>query len=1011
MIQLHPTPQHRAILAFAVIGFFCASPLHAAGTEAIASQTKTGTSASSERDAVKPMIEDKLLRTPLTHQEMAGGEIDRRIMDLIYKNYMVIDLDKDWLDKFKNRTDRGSQRELYYGIGKVLDAGSLFARYTGDPKVAERNQYIMDQLRASRDADGYLGFWNVEPNKEQNLVNFLLHEQEYIVLALVRNYRATGNPQALADAKIMADYIMDMFPADQNGAHVVPTSAAIMGITEAFEELYRATDENRYLEFAKNVQYHPYSYYLKPLDAWEKQFAQPSYRYHFYTMLSHMYPDTKLYRLIGGGDYIKKSLSMKQELLERGRGMLLVTGSTSQGEVNTYNQNGGGDVQESCVTAYLLRWLDSLMRLEGDMRYGDIMERTIYNALFGAQSPDGRRICYYTAFTGKREFQTIDHYCCNGNHRRAIGELLQKVYYRTPDGGIALNLFTASEKAFDVDGKAVTIKQETSYPSSGEVTLKFACPEPVKFPFRFRVPRWCEKITVQVNDEKPIAIDPFKEKLGSYVLDRTWKDGDMVNISMPMDWRFVRGRMFQDGRVALLRGPVLFTINEKLNAKALQKVSGSIRDPKQFPDNPKHPFEMAYQQARDLIIDPTSIGTPVSDDRIRPGGQKVMAKAWTNSERAGEQVDIVLTEFVDPDGMEVYFKVPNPDHTGPIRVVDDELFSEPRRSANGEITFAWYGPKSSRGWKEMCEGMFATDGELVADLAADYRNPGGKLDVVAAFPDKSQSGSWSLFSCKNGGLLSTAKESEKAQLNSGFKVEHCPLGYAYGLKGGNGLGFFADYDPAPNMEPNWWEYAGRLFYRNLSIPEKERKQYLLTHPVADAESYGVIRWSPGPELSGKGIAISGKMLNTLAGDGVSLKAVNWKDPQNPVVLDVLEMKYEGMAPDDARTTEFIVHVEPGELGSHLDIVIGNNGSAYADQTALSLRVYATGNRAKMPGVDVTSKVRSVFQGKVKTDLGKYADLFGDPAPGQKKTLKLRVLDLGRNIKYVELPEDAPLELP
>ncbi|MBM4094368.1 MAG: hypothetical protein FJ276_33920, partial [Planctomycetes bacterium] len=117
-----------------------------------------------ERDVVKPLIQDQLIPASLAHQEMAGGEIDRRIMDLITSNYMVLDLDRDWLDKFRNRTARGDTYNVYYGVGKVLDAGSLFAQYAGDPKVAQRTQYIMDQLRASRDPDGYLGFWNVEPN-------------------------------------------------------------------------------------------------------------------------------------------------------------------------------------------------------------------------------------------------------------------------------------------------------------------------------------------------------------------------------------------------------------------------------------------------------------------------------------------------------------------------------------------------------------------------------------------------------------------------------------------------------------------------------------------------------------------------------------------------------------------------------------------------------------------------------------------------------------------------------
>ena len=599
-----------------------------------------------ERDVVKPIVADKLVSERLTHQELTGSEIDRRIMDLTYKNYMVLDLDRDWLDKFRNRSDRGNTSNVYYGIGKVLDAGSLFAQYTGDPKVAQRTQYIVDQMRASRDPDGYVGFWNVEPNNYQNVVNWILHEQEYLNLALVRNYRTTGNPQSLADAKVMADYIMRTFPANNAGEHIIPAGTSIAGITEGFVELYRVSGEKKYLDFARNLQYEPHWYYLTPYEAWEKNISQA--RYHVYVMLSHMYPDTELYRLVGGDDYLKKSLWMKHELLEQGRGGLLVTGSTSEGEHFTYNQQGSGNIQESCVTAYFLRWIDSLMRLEGDMRYGDVMERTIYNALFGAQSPDGRHICYFTPFTGRRSFQSGDTFCCNGNFRRGIAELPQKVYYRTQDGGIALNLFTNSDKTFDVDGSKVEIKEETDYPNSGEVTLTFTCSEPVRFGFRFRTPRWAEQIECAVCG---VPCSPTKSELGYMEIERLWKSGDILTVFMPMNWRFIRGRMIQEGRVALMRGPVLFSFSEKLNAETLKKCP----------------------EPRDLVLDPASIGDPVLDDAVRPKGQKVVVKAWTNPECTGDLVDVVLTEFIDPDGTEVYFKIPNLHETKPIRVVDDEL--------------------------------------------------------------------------------------------------------------------------------------------------------------------------------------------------------------------------------------------------------------------------------------------------------------------------------------------------
>jgi uncharacterized protein len=939
----------------------------------------TGALPAGERDVAKPLIVDKLISARLTQPEMTGGEIDRRIMDLVYKNYMVLDLDRDWLDKFRNRTARGNTINVYYGIGKVLDAGSLFAQYTGDPKVAQRTQYIMDQLRASRDPDGYLGFWNVEPKNYQNIVNWILHEQEYFNLALVRNYRTTGNPQSLADARVMADYIMRMFPANDHGEHTIPAGTSIAGITEGFVELYRVTGDQKYLDFAKNLQYEPHWYYLKPFDAWEENISKA--RYHVYVMLSHMYPDTELYRLLGGDDYLKKSRWMKQELLERGRGGLLVTGSTSEGEHFTYNQKGSGDIEESCVTAYFLRWIDSLMRLEGDMRYGDIMERTIYNALFGAQSPDGRHICYFTPFTGRRSFQSGDTFCCNGNFRRAVAELPQKVYYRTQDGGIALNLFTRSDKKFDVQGKTVEIKEETDYPNSGEVKLTFTCSEPVEFAFRFRTPRWAERTECALNNV-PCALN--KSPLGYAEIKRLWKSGDILTVSMPMNWRFVRGRMIQEGRVALMRGPVLFTCSEKLNAEVLKKCP----------------------EPRDLILDPTSIGNPSLDDSVRPNGQKVVVKAWTNPECTGDPTDVVLTEFVDPNGIDVYFKIPNLNDAKAIRIMDDELLSEPRKSANGEIRWAWYGRKSDGNWKK---DLFTVDGELVADLAADYVDPQGKPDVPAAFPDKSKSGSWSLFNCKNNGLLSTAKESDKKQLNSKFKVDGRPVGYAYGLQGGADLGFFADYVPVENMEENWGRHYSRDMFDRI-IPADQRRQFLITHPIADVDSYNLIRWTPGSQLSSKGIGVSGKLFTNPGGNGVSLKLVNWKDEKTPVVLDALFLEQEGKG-TSPHQSEFVVHINPGDLGKHVDMAIGNNGTFICDATALRLRVYATDKQSEMRGVDVTKKVQSVFQGKFRTDLGKYADLFGDPAPGQEKTLKLRVQDMGGNVKYMELPEDAPIELP
>ena len=944
----------------------------------LAISSEAGESLRTTLDVVKPLIEDKLIPARLTHQEMTGGEIDRRIMALIYSNYMVLNLNRDWLDKFSNRTARGETRNVYYGIGKVLDAGSLFAQYTGDPKVAQRTQYIMDQMRASRDPDGYVGFWKVETNNYQNIVNWILHEQEYFNLALVRNYRTTGNPQSLADARVMADYIMRSFPANPQGEHVIPAGTSIAGITEGFVELYRVTGDAKYLAFARNLQYEPHWYYLKPFEAWQRNISKAYY--HVYVMLSHLYPDTELYRLIGGDDYLKKSLWMKQELLERGRGGLLVTGSTSEGEHFTYDQKGSGSIQESCVTAYLLRWIDSLMRLEGDLRYGDVMERTIYNALFGAQSPDGRHICYFTPFTGRRSFQSIDTFCCNGNFRRAVAELPQKIYYRTPDDGITLNLFTPSKKAFDVKGQTVTLLQETAYPNDGEVKLTFSTAKPAAFAFRFRTPAWCEAVTLSVNSEPPLTLDPQRQTLGGHTLDRTWKDGDVVRISMPMQWRFLRGRAVQHSRVALLRGPVVYCVGKDQNAELLKKCS----------------------EPRDLVIDPASLAGPVRDESIRPDGLKVAAKAWLKPDATGEKADVTFTEFIDPSGLDVYFRVPNVADTSPVRLMDDEIVSWPNEFVNAHVLKALYGPKA----KGDIEGAFEIRGDVVADLAANYVSPRGRTDLPAEFPDNTD-GRWACYNCANGGLLSTAAPGDVTPLNSQFKAFGSPLNYAYALeKQGDELGFVSNYAPSDRQEDAWRaHFTEQMFDRVLSAAVRSR--FLYTHPVADTARYNVFRWTPADSLRSKEVTLCGKLFSNL-GNGVALRVIRWRDATRHEVLGTFNTK--DLKVGACGTAEFVLRLPPGEAGRHLDFVLHNAGSHICDATALQITAFTNVSRTYAQ-TDVTEKVQAKYHNRLVTPLGAYAELFGDPAPGAEKTLKVRVhYWRDDSVKYLELPPDSPLDL-
>ena len=181
--------------------------------------------------------------------------------------------------------------------------------------------------------------------------------------------------------------------------------------------------------------------------------------------------------------------------------------------------------------------------------------------------------------------------------------------------------------------------------------MTFEIGEDSSVPLAFRVPRWCDGMTAQVNGGESVVVG--RPKKGLFTLNRAWKAGDTVHLSMPMPWRLVRGRETQAGHVALLRGPMVFCLGKDQNAALFQ----------------------SFPSFRDLTVDPASIGDPVPDDTIRKGGRKVSALAWTTTDCTGEKVPVVFTEFADPSGREVYFKVPDLSNASPLVIVDDEIVS------------------------------------------------------------------------------------------------------------------------------------------------------------------------------------------------------------------------------------------------------------------------------------------------------------------------------------------------
>lgn len=561
-------------------------------------------------------------------QVTVGGEIGARIDLTIEKNLLALDIEKDFLLPFRER----NRESGFIGLGMLIDSAVKFAAHSQEDRViALKERLVLDTL-GLQEPDGYLGMLAPE-SRMWKLWD--VHEMAYLIHGLLSDYRYFGARDSLEAARKTADYILSRWAAEPDrfpGEEEIANHMAVTGLDTALLDLYAQTQEDRYLRFCMEV---------LDLPGWNSPIVKGRWgkiEGHAYAYMSRCLAQLQLHAVRPDPSLLSKTQAVL-EFLTRGEG-LVVTGTCGNHECWHDSQDGGHNLAETCTTAYLLRFLDEVFRMEGDSRYGDIMERAIYNALFAAQSPDGRRIRYYTPFEAPRVYFPSDSYCCPNNYRRILAELPSLIYYQTPKG-IVVNLYSASEARVRLrEGLEVKLIQESDYPRSGTVTLTVVPSLDAEFSLFFRIPRWTVAPEILLNGRPVVGeIQP-----GSMVsLRRVWSPGDRVELKLPMEWRFVKGRRAQSGRVAVLRGPRLFSLSPSRN-EGLEEVD-----------------------LRMMVIDPHILADGGPDDSFGEGGLACRLRAWKPDSwypMAPTELDLRLTEYPDPDGQAVYFLVPNPEDPG-----------------------------------------------------------------------------------------------------------------------------------------------------------------------------------------------------------------------------------------------------------------------------------------------------------------------------------------------------------
>jgi len=252
-------------------------------------------------------------------------------------------------------------------------------------------------------------------------------------------------------------------------------------------------------------------------------------------------------------------------------------GASHRGEAFSHDYDLRNDGYcESCAGCGLSFWADRMHRLHRDAHYHDVQERVLYNNLLGAVELSGENFFYQNPLASdKARYPWHGCPCCVGNIPRALIAIKDLIYStNSARDTLYLSHFVASHGSIaNFAGTSLGIRQETEYPWKGEVRVTFQPAAAVEFTLNIRVPHRTEselytaapdvagKFAVSVNGEpRSLAVEK-----GYVSLRRTWKAGDTVNLSLPLDVQRVHcdERVLANrGRVALQRGSLTYSVED-----------------------------------------------------------------------------------------------------------------------------------------------------------------------------------------------------------------------------------------------------------------------------------------------------------------------------------------------------------------------------------------------------------------------------------------------------------------
>ncbi|HTK18736.1 MAG TPA: beta-L-arabinofuranosidase domain-containing protein [Mucilaginibacter sp.] len=228
---------------------------------------------------------------------------------------------------------------------------------------------------------------------------------------------------------------------------------------------------------------------------------------------------------------------------------------------------------ETCASIGSAFFSECMNEMEADGKYMDEFERIIYNNLLSGISLNGDQYFYENPLVGNgnKRWSWHDCPCCPPMILKMVGALPRYIY--GSDGNdVYVNLFIGSEADLKIKGEDVLIKQTTGYPWKGNIKLEVDPHGDETFAIKVRIPGWAEKkenpFDLYQSDVSGVPVLKLNGKIaavtqqnGYAIINRKWKKGDVVELSLPITPRLVsvnEAVQTIKNKFAIAAGPIIY---------------------------------------------------------------------------------------------------------------------------------------------------------------------------------------------------------------------------------------------------------------------------------------------------------------------------------------------------------------------------------------------------------------------------------------------------------------------